>query len=113
MKSAALVMVLALAGASSASAASFDCNRARAPDERAICSDRALNDKDVRVAQLYEIDGHLLAMGGRGVLEDGQVHWLKGRRQCGANKQCLNAEYDHRLAALQNVINEVYTHGPF
>ena len=113
LKLPAFALALALVAASSASAASFDCARAKAPDERAICADRVLNDKDVRMAQLYEIDGHFLMMGRRGVLDDEQSHWLKGRRQCGSNRQCLNAEYDHRLAALQSVISEVYTHGPF
>ncbi len=65
------------------------------------------------MAQLYEIDGHFLAMGRRGAMDDDQSHWLKGRHQCGANRQCLNAAYDHRLAALQSVISEIYTHGPF
>ena len=112
-KLSAFVLALALVGGSAVSAASFDCARARVADERAICADRTLNDKDVRMAQLYEIDGHFLAMGRRGVLDDEQSHWLKGRRQCGANRQCLNAAYDHRLGALQSVISEIYTHGPF
>ena len=113
LKLPAFVLALALGAAPCAYAASFDCNRARAADERAICADRTLNDKDVRMAQLYQIDGHFLAMGRRGAMDDDQSHWLKGRRQCGANRQCLNAAYDHRLAALQSIISEIYTHGPF
>ncbi len=108
-----LAVSAALFGAGAAEAASFNCARARAADERAICADRALNDKDVRMATTYQIAGHFLAMGRRGVLDDAQTHWLKGRHACGANRQCLNAAYDHRQAALQAVLDEVYTHGPF
>jgi len=99
--------------ASPAAAASFDCARARAPDEIAICGDRALNDQDVRVALLLDISRHFVAMGRRGVIDDEQVAWLRGRHACGANRQCLTAAYAHRIERLQAVIGEVESHGPF
>jgi hypothetical protein len=34
-------------------AASFDCAKAQTDDEKAICSDRALNDQDVEMSVLY------------------------------------------------------------
>ena len=110
-----LVLGFAVAGltASAAEAASFNCARARAADEKAICADRSLNDKDVKMALLFDVSRHFLAMGRRGAEEDAQSEWLKGRRQCGASKQCLNGAYDHRIATLQAVIDEVATHGPF
>jgi uncharacterized protein len=46
-------------------AASFNCARARSPDEMAICRDRALNDQDVRVAVLYEVSSIGRAPGSR------------------------------------------------
>jgi uncharacterized protein len=106
------VSVLALSGGG-AMAASFNCARARAADERAICADRNLNDQDVRMALLFDISKHLVAMGRRGMLQDEQTDWLKGRRQCGANKQCLAAALDHRIKRLQGVVDEVASHGPF
>jgi uncharacterized protein len=96
-----------------ASAASFDCARAKAVDERAICADRTLNDQDVRMTLLFDISKHFVAMGRRGQLEDEQTAWLHGRHQCGANKQCLSAEYKHRIDRLQGVISDVASHGPF
>lgn len=99
--------------ASATEAASFDCRRAKAADEKAICADRALNDQDVRMALLFDISKHFVAMGRRGMLQDEQTDWLKGRRQCGSNRQCLAAAYDHRISRLQGVIDEVATHGPF
>jgi uncharacterized protein len=112
-----LLAALIVAGASvaplSAQAASFDCAKARAADEKAICADRGLNDKDVKMSTLYEIDGHLVAMGRRGDLHDEQVQWLSARKACGAARACLNAAYDRRIVTLQSVLDEVYTHGPF
>ncbi|EJL32801.1 hypothetical protein PMI01_02440 [Caulobacter sp. AP07] len=109
-----LLTTLALAlVAGSASAASFDCDRARAPDEKAICANLALNDKDVRMAVLYDINRKTLAMGGRGALEDQQRQWLRDRRGCGAQRACLNRSYDRRLGDLERSLERVYRNGPF
>ena len=100
-------------GALPAAAASFDCAKARKPDERAICADRALNDQDVRVDQLYDITRHLVPMGGRGAIMDEQRAWLKARQTCGANRACLARSYDQRLGELNSVMERVYSQGPF
>ena len=108
----ATVSILALTSGA-AGAASFNCARAHAADERAICTDRALNDQDVRMALLFDVSRHLVAMGRRGELEDEQSAWLHGRRACGANRQCLISAYAHRIARLQGVVDGVASHGPF
>lgn len=98
----------------SAHAASFNCGKATTADEKAICADRVLNDKDVSMALLYDIDRHLMGMGARGSLMDDQADWLKRRRACGANIECLTSLYDQRIGALRKFIDErVATHGPF
>jgi uncharacterized protein len=110
------VALLFAAGAcaGTAMAASFDCARAAKPDERAICQDRALNDRDVTMAVLYGLDRKFLAMGGRGLLMDEQAAWLRGRRACGANRACLARSYDRRIAQLRKIIDtRVVTNGPF
>lgn len=108
-----LLAVSALSAAP-ASAASFDCNKARTPTERTICANRDLNDKDVKMAQLYEITGHLLAMGGRGALVDAQRDWVQYRNGCGANRACLTRAYDRRNSELYSILEQrVYTHAPF
>lgn len=96
-----------------AHAASFDCAKARAADEKAICHHRALEDADVRMATMFELEGHLLAMGGRGALQDAQVAWLKQRRRCGADVACLIRSYDRRLAELQRTFDDIASRGPF
>lgn len=111
----ALALALPLAGAlpAASQAASFDCAKARAPDEKAICANLALNDKDVRMSVLYDINRHTLAMGGRGALEDAQRQWLKDRKGCGANRACLNRAYDGRLDDLNRSMERIYHAGPF
>lgn len=105
-------LVLA-AAATPAAAASFDCGKARAADERAICANRALNDQDVRVDQLYGITRHLVPMGGRDAIIGDQRAWLKSRHACGANQACLARSYDRRLVELNQVMDRVYRQGPF
>jgi uncharacterized protein len=107
----ALALTLALPVA--AHAASFDCNKARSPDEKAICANTALNDKDVKMSVLYDINKRTLAMGGRGALMDAQQQWLKDRRGCGANRACLNRAYDRRLGELDRSMERIYRNGPF
>lgn len=105
--------VLAAFAATPAAAASFDCGKARAADERAICANRALNDQDVRVDQLYGITRHLVPMGGRDAIIGDQRAWLKSRHACGANPACLARSYDRRLVELNQVMERVYRQGPF
>ena len=108
---AAVVVVLGMAAG--AEAASFDCGRARAADERAICASRTLNDRDVTLAVTYRLTAHLMAMGGRGDLQDGQRAWLADRHRCGANAACLNRSYDARLSAVQAAYDGIVSRGPF
>lgn len=97
-----------------AAAASFDCARAAADDEQAICRHRALNDRDVRMAVLYGLDLRLVPMGSRDAIRRDQTIWIRQRRACRADTACLARSYDRRIAVLQAVIDtRVYPHGPF
>lgn len=88
-------LLAALVFTSTTGAASFDCSKARAPDERAICEDRELNDQDVRVAVLYQTTSHFLAMGARDEARAQQARWLAEapavRRQSGLPQPSLRA----------------------
>ncbi|WP_236462450.1 MULTISPECIES: lysozyme inhibitor LprI family protein [Pseudomonas] len=96
------------------SAASFDCGKAKAPDEIAICKNVSLNDQDVTMALLYDLNKHFMAMGARGSLMDGQAEWLKQRHACGAKVSCLSTAYTQRIGLLRGFIDErVMTKGPF
>jgi hypothetical protein len=97
-----------------AEAASFDCSRARAADERAVCASPTNNDRDVKMSVLYGLDLRFVPMGSRDVIRRDQATWLGQRRACGADKACLARSYDKRIATLQAVIDtRVYPQGPF
>jgi len=109
---AGLIMIGAALPAVS-NAASFDCSRASTADERAICSQRALNDKDVQLATPLNIAAELVAMGQRSDLMDQQRTWLQNRRACVDNLACLNRSYDQRLKEVQSVIDAIKSGGPY
>jgi uncharacterized protein len=108
-----IVLAAALGAACPAAAASFDCARAGAPDERAICANRALNDKDVTLAVMLKLAERLVAMGQRGAMMDDQRAWLASRHGCRADVACLGRRYDGRIAQVQTVLDGVAAHGPF
>ena len=86
----------------SASAASFDCTRARTGVERTICGNRPLEDRDVKMATLYSVNRQLAGgMGALGAIADRQRDWLAERNRCGANSACLRTAYDRRIGELE------------
>lgn len=96
-----------------AEAASFDCGAARAADEIAICRSQALSDLDVRMATTYGILIRLVAMGQRGMLQDGQRAFLASRAACGADTACIAAAYRDRLAILDKAVDAIVSRGPY
>ncbi|MDX9674187.1 MULTISPECIES: hypothetical protein [unclassified Pseudomonas] len=103
-----------LLAADAAVAASFDCAKAKAPDEKAVCANRTLNDLDVTMGELFSLDKRLLPMGGRDALIGEQQAFLKSRKACGAKIGCLTDLYQKRVEALRNIIEtRVMTQGPF
>jgi len=104
---------LVLLVATPAAAASFDCSRAKASDEKAICANRALNDADVKMDTLFHIDGHLMAMGARGDMQDAQREWIKRRQACKGNVKCLAKAYKDRIDDLQAAFDGIASRGPF
>ena len=65
-----------------AEAASFDC------------------DKDVEMSVKYHFLRGLFAMGGRGAMQDRQQDWLRERRRCGSDTDCLSRAYAQRIDEL-------------
>jgi uncharacterized protein len=96
-----------------AQAASFNCARAHAPDERAVCASRALSEMDVEIAVRFETLIGLVAMGTRGDMGDEQRAFLAVRRRCGVNTACLDAAYRGRIAVLKSEYQKLKSRGPF
>jgi uncharacterized protein len=111
LKYLAFALPLALAG--TAQAASFDCAKAAAPDEKAICAHLELNDADVRMATILDIELQLVAMGQRDAIRDAQKAWLTLRGKCGGDVACISAAYQRRLTDLDKVFKDIASRGPF
>jgi uncharacterized protein len=92
---------------------SIHCSKARFPDEKAICRSVELQKQDVRMTTLFEVSGHLMAMGSRGAMQDRQVDWLSTRHQCKTNIRCLRQSYAKRIDELNQGLEGIYQRGPF
>jgi uncharacterized protein len=100
-----------------ATAASFDCGKARTDFEKTICADPQLSAQDSAMAERYEDALPLLSDPGKAILRAGQEQWLKvARSLCLNNKRaegpasCLRRQYADRLDDLRSAAVSV---GPF
>jgi uncharacterized protein len=108
------VVAAGLPGAAwSADYAPLDCARAQSATEIAICKSYSLGQAEARMATLYAIDMSLVAMGQRGDIGDAQREWLKTREACGADIGCLSGVYRDRINALDAVIRDIASRGPY
>jgi uncharacterized protein len=87
----------------SAKAAGFDCAKASAPDERAVCSDPQLSSLDSEMTGLwYAYSKVPMLMGGNGERQTEAEQFLATRRKCGSDAACLGRAYAARITQLQN-----------
>jgi uncharacterized protein len=90
-----------------AAAASFDCARARTPDELAICRTPALSNLDSEMGGLwYAFSRVPMFMGARGARGDEEEEFLAHRRGCGGNVECLTGVYRARIRELHSDIDQ-------
>lgn len=85
-----------------ADAASFDCAKAKAPDEIAVCADVRLSEMDTEMGALwfsYEQFPFLMGMNSdrMGDAQD----FLQTRAACSMDTDCLQAAYRARITALK------------
>jgi uncharacterized protein len=105
-----LLVLPALLGAAClatpARAASFDCGRARAPDEVTVCRTPALSNLDSEMGGLwYAYSKVPMLMGGNGNRGDEARAFLDARRRCTRNIACLTTVYRARIAELHRGID--------
>lgn len=94
----ALIATAFLALTTSAHAASYNCAKAKTPDEKAICANRSLSELDVKMAALFGVRMKLpMLMGARGAAQDEQRAFLTNRGYCGADAACIGAAYQQRI----------------
>ncbi len=94
-----------LAAPQPATAQSFDCTRARTPDEKAVCADPLLSVLDEIMTDFYrrlrDYAGRFdNAMGLQAQLVDEARAFLKTRARCGTDRDCLEQAYRARIRQL-------------
>ena len=110
LKLLSLLLLGACATLASASAASFDCRKARTSDERAVCADPALSERDTRMGALWYSYARMpFLMGASGARKDEAQAFRDARKACGADRSCLITAYDQRIAALESCIAQALT----
>ncbi|HHN72990.1 MAG TPA: hypothetical protein ENK13_02770 [Thermopetrobacter sp.] len=86
-------------------APAFDCTRAVAPDELAVCGDPLLSELDAIMTDFYRRLRHYTrnfdnAMGLQGQLVGEARDFLRRRAACGADRACLEKAYRARIRQL-------------
>lgn len=82
--------------ASTASAQSFDCNKARLAAEFAICDSSRLSQLDEEMSALYFGLPYVV----RQEIKGSQRRWLRRRNACGYDKTCIEDAYLRRIEVL-------------
>jgi uncharacterized protein len=88
-----------------AQAASFDCSRARAADEIAVCGNPRLSALDSEMGGLWYAYSRVpMLMGGNGARMDEARAFLARRHACGHHAACIAAAYRDRIAELRQAV---------
>jgi uncharacterized protein len=91
-----LVLLLACFGAS---AATFDCNKAKTEVEKDICADPQLSKLDEDLGAAYRGAMERAKQTEKGKLRNEQLAWIKSRNAC-KDKLCIEVMYRTRVAML-------------
>ncbi len=85
-------------------AASFDCNKAQAPIEHAICHNESLSTADTLLAERYKALRQSLSKSESNILKQEQRNWLKQRlTQCSVyDVACLENLYTSRITEFES-----------
>ena len=106
------ITLLGLAGAAlltkNGEAASFDCQAAATPTEKAICANSQLSSLDDQTsAMYYAIIGASLPAATLSAVKSAQVKFLQQRDSCGADVNCLVDAYTSQITYLKQTEKEL------
>ncbi|MCL2284310.1 MAG: hypothetical protein FWC26_13420 [Fibromonadales bacterium] len=76
--------------------ASFNCDSASTPTEKAVCSDAELANLDVQLEKAYSIVFHTFGQGSNVK----QKKWINGLSSCFSDVKCLKDAYKARIKEL-------------
>lgn len=104
----AFLVAAAALCAGPAGAASFDCDKARTPDELTVCKTPELSALDSEMGGLwYAFDAMPMLMGANGARTDDARQFMRDRAACATDVACLRKAYAARNAALRSGIKNV------
>ncbi len=94
------------------SAASFDCRKAAAPYEKAVCASPSLSSNDEKLAQMYAGVLKQLSPAHQALVRRDQADWAKSRQACrdpaaGGMDACLEGKYAERIKELENSVQTI------
>ena len=95
-----LLLLLLFFAFAPAQAQSFNCRYARSADEVLICQDARLAALDEQLAANYAHLRQQVFRTERKRLEQSQALWLKQRRDCGRDADCIAQAYEERIQSL-------------
>jgi uncharacterized protein len=98
----ALAVAVMAASAPPSNAASFSCERATTPVEKAICETPEISDLDEFLGRYYAA-GRMSLKHAEGCLVSDQRSWVRTVRDACKDAACLKAAYLERLAVLHAV----------
>ncbi|QUG75311.1 DUF1311 domain-containing protein [Erwinia sp. E602] len=105
-----VTFALLSAAALPAHAASFDCQKASAGIEQAICASKTLSTQDEQLAEHYQQLMTLSPQTGRVALRNAQRDWLKQRNACSSDAAtrdaCLTQQLTTRDAVLVQLLQQ-------
>lgn len=110
MRYSLFIAALLMACSVPATAASFDCTKAKTKAEKAICSDKELSLLDEDLAKVYK--SALKQHPAKGYVLARQRDWLSLNKYCdpAGFVRCLKKNYKKRIAQLSDIENlQVYT----
>ena len=94
-----IALAALLLPAAAAQAQSFNCRYARFADEVAICQSPLLSRLDERMSRrFYEARNE----SGGPDLDAEQDAWLRSRRSCGSDEDCIEEAYRERIRELRD-----------
>jgi uncharacterized protein len=91
-----------LALAVPAEAASFDCSKAEAPDEVAVCGNAQLSELDTEMGALWFTYQRIpFLMGANAARKEDAEAFLQERKACGGDEACIRKAYEERISGLE------------
>jgi uncharacterized protein len=89
-----------------ASAQSFNCQKAYYPDEETICGDSHLGQLDQQLASVYGRWVAKLPKERRDEIEGNETLFVRARRRCGRDRNCIEQSYRNRIEEIQESLAE-------